>query len=396
MKQFFDYDAEAKESFEAEESIPRKFVQSNKRHDNILVTQASLEYGNTYSLFFDLAKYSLWDYFQDPEVFITAEEKGTVFGRSVGIAGALAFLHDELYLESTGEQLHCYHLDLKPQNILVFEGRDNRDGKSRHIWKISDFGISQMKHIKPNGADVDTDHPVSFMDRIFRPQKQDTNPSSGVDNSRYGGTYGAPEARLTTDKVTRKSDVWSLGCVLIDVLTFLDNGSIGIEEFGEARAKDRDNDRFFEPTPSHFGTELNNMLHSSVTSWLETLEGKAKERHELEGKAFRQVSTLLRESMLLMDQAQRCTAKEAEKRLKRITRQFTRAVAQTPPLTPERSEDSQKPKRKSHVESLGARNRVEISVSSRRSLLAQSWNAWRFPLAAAAVVVGVVYYFSSV
>ncbi|KAK4693582.1 hypothetical protein P7C71_g3846, partial [Lecanoromycetidae sp. Uapishka_2] len=252
---FIDYDSDTKKSFEAEESILRKFVQSSKRHNNILVTKASLEYGNTYSLFFDLAKYSLWDYFNDPDVSIIPEQKGDIFGRSIGLAGALAFLHDELYLDSTGEQLHCYHLDLKPQNILVFERGDDSDENNNDIWKISDFGISQMKHIKPSGGDVDSDHPVSFLDRIFRPQKQDTNPSSGINNTRYGGTYGAPEARLTTDKVTRKSDVWSLGCVLIDVLTFLDSGPNGIEEFENARSKDRDNDRFFESITSEMYCE---------------------------------------------------------------------------------------------------------------------------------------------
>jgi len=377
MKQFIDFDAETKKSSEAEGSILKKFVQSNKRHENRLVTKASLEYGGIYSLFFDLAKYSLWDYFRDPEVSITAEQKGTVFGRSVGLAGALAFLHEGLYLDSTDEQLQCYHLDLKSQNILVFERRGSKDGD---MWKISDFGISQMKHIRPSGADVESDHPVSFLDRIFRPQKQDTDPSSGVDNSRYGGTYGAPEARLTTEKVTRKSDVWSLGCVIIDVLTFLDSGTNGIEEFRIARAKDRDNDRFFELSSPQSGTEANYILHSSVISWLKALADKAKKSHELEGEAFRQALALLQDSFLLADQGKRCAAKEVERHLIRIKSQFARPAAKPPsplqglqrlPISP-----TKPPARLSKIP-----DRIK-RVFSRKASPSQPWKIWRFQLAA--------------
>lgn len=223
-----------KKSFEAEGFILKKLIQADKHHEIILVTKASLYWGSTYSLFFDLAKYNLSEYFHDENMSMLPKQKAMVFGQCIGWAGALAFLHKNLFLNvSTSEQLQCYHLDLKPQNILVFE-RDEPNGRQgNYIWKISDFGISKVKYCKRHGSKELSSQHVSFLEMIFPPKKpiDDPDASTGVDNSRYGGTYAAPEARLENDKVTRKSDVWSLGCLIILVLTFLDSGTIGIADF---------------------------------------------------------------------------------------------------------------------------------------------------------------------
>ena len=235
----------------------------------------------------------------------------------------MAFLHDELRVDdSLSEQLHCYHLDFKPQNILVFEREEKHGRDGNDIWKISDFGISKIKHIKRRGSDEQLGPSVSFLDSIFRPRKQDKDPSSGVNNSRYGGTYAAPEARLETDKVTRKSDIWSLGCVFSLVLTFLDNHSLGIKDFEEARSKDRDSDRFFESTVPFVGTEAIDELHSSVPTWLDTLVDRAHKRSDIEGKIVQKASEYLKNSMLLADQEKRDSAKDVEEKLMRIQSLF--------------------------------------------------------------------------
>ena len=315
-----------KKSFEAEGSILRKFIQADRSHENILVTKASLEWGGTYSLFFDLAKYNLWDYFHDENISILPTPKAMVFGQCIGLAGALAFLHNDLFLNTcSSEQLQCYHLDLKPQNILVFERDEPHGPQGNYIWKISDFGISKIKHCKRRGSNDPSSHPVSLLDMIFRPKKpnDNTDASSGVDNSRYGGTYAAPEARLESDKVTRKSDVWSLGCVITLVLTFLESGATGIVEFDETRLQERDNDRFFESKKPLFGTEAID-VHPSVPKWLDALVEKAHKQGELEGKAVEKTSQYVLQSMLLPDQDKRHDAKQVEDKLKSIQPHYAR------------------------------------------------------------------------
>lgn len=307
----------------------KKFIQADKHHENILVTKASLQWAGTYSLFFDLAKYNLWEYFHDENMSMLPTQKAMVFGQCIGLAGALAFLHHDLFLnDCSSEQLQCYHLDLKPQNILLFEREEPHGRHGNYIWKISDFGISKIKHCKRRGSDELSSHHVSFLEMIFRPKKpiDDPNDSSGVDNSRYGGTYAAPEARFESDRVTRKSDVWSLGCLITLVLTFLESGTIGIEDFGNSRVHGRDNDRFFESKLPLIGTEAVDELHPSVPKWLDGLVAKAHERSELEGKAVEKTKQYVLESMLLADQEKRHDAKQVEDKLKGIQLRYPKSI----------------------------------------------------------------------
>ena len=324
QKEFINYDAGTKRAFEAEGSTIKQFIQATKSHKNILVTKASLERGDKYSLFFDLAKYSLWDYFKDPSISITTlEEKKKVFGHTIGLAGALAYLHDELFIAATGEQLCCYHLDLKPHNILVFEEGDST------IWKVSDFGISQIKRIPASRAIIEPEQRVSLLNSIFTPDKAGADPTSGVANPRDAGTYTAPEARHKTERVTRASDVWSLGCVMTLVLTFLDNQRTGIEDFEVARMKDRDDDLFYDSFPTRVWVKPRPSLRSSVPVWLDHLTENSKRRSENEGDAVRLAAELIRSRMLLPDPTDRDSAKRVEERLRSIQERF--AVAPTPP-----------------------------------------------------------------
>lgn len=312
----------------------------------------------------------MWDYFEDPEISITTlEQKKKVFSHTIGLAGALAYLHDELFIASTGEQLCCYHLDLKPHNILVFEEGDSV------IWKVSDFGISQIKRIPASQATFEPEHRISFLTSIFRPDKSAADPSSGVTNPRDAGTYTAPEARHKAERVTRTSDVWSLGCVMILVLTFLDNQRTGIKDFENARMKDREDDLYYDSFTTRFGAEPRPSLRSSVPVWLDNLTENAKKRGENEGIAVGLASYLIRSQMLLPDPADRSSAKRVEEQLRSIQYCFTVA----PTLS-----SAQRQQWQSVIEmpllNLSLFTRFKNVVSCRRSTSAKKSNTRHFKL----------------
>ena len=316
MKTYTGYCADAKRSFEGEGTTIKQFIQCAKSHENIAITKAGLEWGDSYSLFFDLAKGNLWEHFIENAVpTSTLEDKGKIFSQTIGLAGALAYLHGELYLPETNEKLQCYHLDLKPQNILIYQ----TNGKE--VWKISDFGISQIKRISPKKNE--SEHHISFLDNIFKSKKSREDPSSGVDNSRYGGTYSAPEAKEKSGTVTRKSDVWSLACIITLVLTFILKQSSGIEEFQKVRASDRSHDRFYDSKALKAGSENKKILHPSVSNWLDTLKREASKRSKSELKITEKTADLLNGSMFLLDQDKRISAKDVEQRLIVLKSLFT-------------------------------------------------------------------------
>ena len=332
MKEFTGYNAEAKKSFDDEGTTIKQIIQSVKGHRNIATTRASLEWGNTYSLFFDLAERNLWQHFmEDRDPVRTLEERQRVFSRICGLAGALAHLHEGLKLYPTNEPLQCYHLDLKPQNILVFGTGDDQ------IWKISDFGMSQIKQTQPMESQHEPKH--HLLDRIFQSTKRNDDPSSGVDNSRYGGTYAAPEAKEKSDTVTRKSDVWSLGCVITLVITYLHAQSQGIKQFEGLRASDRSQDWFFDPETFKAGSDNSGILHSSVVEWFQTLLKGASRRCQQEAKAIANTIDLLRDGIFLRDEENRLSAKTVEEKLETLVYSFRERLSipgnftQRPPKT---------------------------------------------------------------
>jgi len=123
----------------------------------------------------------------------------------LGLISGLAYIHREI----DGEV--GYHRDLKPSNILLFE-------KPKWVWKICDFGCSNLKPAGQTG----TSNFVST--RYYAP------PEFSVDRDRAGcETHG------------RAHDVFSLGCVFLELATILKHGWIlaGLEEFRKQRAESK-------------------------------------------------------------------------------------------------------------------------------------------------------------
>ena len=311
QKQYSHYIPDEKSSFEKEGTTMKTIMQSAKKHENILITIASLELNDTYSLFFDLAKYSLWDFLNDRAIPpASLETKNTYFGQIIGLAGALEHLHSQIRDKTNNnDQLICYHMDLKPENIHVFLGENSL------TWKIHDFGISKFKRVKNRGGTDNEDNTLPFhLDRLFKPRKSSREDSSGTSNPRYGFTYAAPEAKESTHKVTRKSDVWSLGCIIILILTFMDSGQSGIEDFGNARLEGRDHDRFFD------GEGPDAFLHRSIENQLNSLSQNASTRSSRDGhhevEAIRSVGKILRKEVLVIDPTERIAAGQVENKLR--------------------------------------------------------------------------------
>jgi len=101
-----------------------------------------------------------------------------------------------------------FHHDLKPSNILLY-GADT----DNTIWKIGDFGSGAVKYVSSTSRDSIYNRKASTGDPI----------------------YSALEY-VVEGRVSRPKDIWSLGCIFLEVLIWaLDPSNDVINRFEQAR-----------------------------------------------------------------------------------------------------------------------------------------------------------------
>lgn len=280
-----------------------------KESDNVLTSLGAFCIGSlTYSLFMPLATYTLTEFMMSyrPMRPGSRDQRAAVIKNVLGLADGLDFLHTRLKTNE-GDDLVCYHLDLKPENILIFP--DKTSVGNIYIWKISDFAMSYVK-FRRQGEVQDT--VIDFKSRFIRRQEQKSqdSPASKAPDQLGEGTCLAPECMETSPNISTRSDVWSLGCVISIVFTYLDDGAEGVTKYaGKRAAHTRANgcDRFFI-------RGKNNQPHPAIKTWHSLLIKRARNRSKGEGK---EVASILRflETDVFQGQSKRCDARSVERRL---------------------------------------------------------------------------------
>jgi serine/threonine protein kinase len=146
-----------------------------------------------------------------------------------------------------------YHRDLKPKNVLLFPRN------SGWIWKICDFGCANLKPAMETGTyNFTTTHywapPEYFTDR----DRTDAQ------------THGRPH------------DVWSLGCMFLELATMAqygwDNG--GLQEFKMKRAQCKDSTPGYNQARQDQDQSAFHSSESAVRDWISHLEEKAAARQQ--------------------------------------------------------------------------------------------------------------------
>ena len=186
-------------------------------------------------------------------------EPSALFEQMKDLVGALKFLHGELQI--TGSPgTYCAHLDLKPNNILIFPGGPVG------TWKIIDFGLSSFKSRFKVIRDLTAD---------------DATPSETLRDRE--GTHFAPElhSHYRGNITEREADVWSVGCILAEVITFASGRAKLVQQFEDFRCKTSSNDYFFKivdrrdinSRPQVLSWEGKQfLLKTEITDWVDKLE----------------------------------------------------------------------------------------------------------------------------
>jgi len=204
-------------------------------HPNIVELLCSYTYKGQHNLLFPVFPMDLDLFLKQPDRFGEFRQNTTFYSALQGLASAIDAVHNlSLNKQSHHVQLSRigYHHDIRPKNILV----------SPTTFLLADFGLARLK---PDDEDSRTGW------------------KSGA------GDYIAPECMdedFTHQKVGRSIDIWSFGCMVIDIATYIERGPDGVSEFHEQRLTPSSkgkwkNHRFFEDED----------IKHAVIEWLKVL-----------------------------------------------------------------------------------------------------------------------------
>ncbi|KAH7386568.1 hypothetical protein BKA64DRAFT_681188 [Cadophora sp. MPI-SDFR-AT-0126] len=199
------------ESFRLEATMLKEF--RSHSHAHLVKLLATFRWKDKYYFIFPYAESNLREYWRATP--ISAFSYGNVFWtlkQCRAIASALHVVHTQRYthapcVDSTHEEKGRYgrHGDLKAENILWFPEQGVEFGR----LVIADFGMTDF-HKRSTRSDI---------------------PAGNITGS---PSYEPPELRLHST-ISRAYDIWTLGCLYLEFITWLVCGSYILEKFPVAR-----------------------------------------------------------------------------------------------------------------------------------------------------------------
>jgi serine/threonine protein kinase len=247
-------------------------VLSHLKHPNIIELLSAYTYRGKHNLIFPLARGGNLASFLQNEQPPEFRPNLTLFLALAKLSSAIEQVHNLTAEGLDLAMIGCHH-DLKPKNILV-------DGSS---FFLADFGLSRFKSASETS---DTSHKT------------------------VQGDYIAPECEeLEGDfkrlRVNRSSDIWSFGCIISEVLTYMVQGPAGVTNFRKQRGFKLGQFRYYL---FHHGP---GQPSTGVAQWLSDL-GSATHGAE-------RLLLSLAKKMLSMDHTARPNAKETRQYMRLIT-----------------------------------------------------------------------------
>ena len=283
------------------------------KNDHLIQIVTSFTYRDEFNIVFRRMTTNLERALRDPqhllEQIVSPLRMCPLWPQMLGLAQALhdfstgSWKHNSGSEESeavTGEAERAIHFDLKPSNILV--DRSSRTSPTFQ-FVITDFGLAHIKTTQGG--------------------------SSGTHDGGGDEEYAPPECRLPTQN--RKYDVWSLGCIFLEIVTFLVAGHEGVTELDNAHrqtssGRTRQTHCFWEPTdcPGPAGEKgLDGFrLKESVRLFIDTIRDRAGSEGRYSTRERDLVNNTLQmiEKMLCTQPKHRLTSADVVWWLKRVGR----------------------------------------------------------------------------
>ncbi|KAH8788008.1 kinase domain-containing protein [Diaporthe sp. PMI_573] len=212
--------SQSEDAFKREVEMLNKF--SSNRHEHLISLLATYEQFDRFFLVFDWAEADLQRYWRKVN-HTPSFDLNTVLWmirQCKGIANGIIKIHEhqstyaKIDSRSRGENKNVvfgHHGDIKPENVLWFAEPGEEGSNVGGTLKLSDFGLAEL----------------SVHQTISMAPK-----------SKWGVSlaYRAPEADLKQGAaIGRSYDIWTLGCLYLEFITWMLGGKKLLDEFLEAR-----------------------------------------------------------------------------------------------------------------------------------------------------------------
>jgi serine/threonine protein kinase len=282
----------SKSEFEREVEMLKAFTPRN--HCNLVKLLCTFHYKGEYYLLFPFAESNLRQHWQsNPTPGLSVDISQWVLLQCKAMSSALhlihtyrtTFEHTPLPEINDNDRIYGRHGDIKPENILLLrEDVAERHGKKpQHVLLIADFGLMDLHR--------------RLTRSLIAPDKINGSPS-----------YEPPELQVGRE-VSRAYDIWSLGCVFLEMIIWLTSGWTEVEAFTQARADTSMNGlidyRFYTIT----GTQAT--IRVSVQRWIERLQD-----HPNSSTFLRDFLEIVSEEMLVVEPTKRIRCGPLNERLK--------------------------------------------------------------------------------
>ncbi|CCF38447.1 protein kinase [Colletotrichum higginsianum] len=231
------------------------FTGRNYKKKNMIQVLATFEVVNpatttsTFYLLFDWAEGSLNKFWESNQTLVGDKSHCLwMANQFYEISEALQCVHNDhaqtmRYLEDrdSNKDLYGRHGDIKPGNFLWFH-----TNSAPGLIALSDFGLGRL-HTQVSRS------------------KQDPK------NIERTATYRCPEFDLPSGQVSPRSDIFSLGCVMLEYVTWFMMGLHAVEQVFPSARSERDIYGF--DSDVFFSVRDNNaVLKPSVVSWIRGLQ----------------------------------------------------------------------------------------------------------------------------
>ncbi|KAI0882890.1 kinase-like domain-containing protein [Annulohypoxylon maeteangense] len=256
--------------FQKEVEMLKKF--DGGVHPHIVTVLTTFKHGDCYYLIFPWAECDLGRYFENNRMPThSLETVRWLSSQCLKIIEAVHLIHFPPGVNNLqpGDRLFGRHGDIKAENILVFR---SQNGEANLV--LSDFGLGSV-HRDISRSNVPSNKVAVTPD--FRP----------------------PECDMDGGRISRAYDVWTLGCLFLDLLTWLLGGEDLREEFENTRMTSyidgRETRIYFEIVQTE-DDKKGFIIKDQVRSWFDKLR-----KHSNCTKFVHEFLKLIEEDMLIVE-----------------------------------------------------------------------------------------------